>query len=1270
MGACFQDAGMAVGSRWKAKMEILTYILLTSSLQPHYTLPGQIRCRLAKKSQLQPRPKKLVANRISAELGRMGHRSGKSEVVLKEYFLGLVLPRPRSIHLLLILLLLAGLPTVARADIGGSISGTVKDPSGSVIPKATITATNSDTGVQQLVATNDSGVYSFPDLPVGHYNLEISATGFRPYRRASIKIDVNSAFLVDAVLEVGESQEAITVEESPVQAETASTQMGEVITSENVTALPLNGRSYTDLLALQPGVMPVTTITSSTVQGLGQSVFSPSGGLNPGTVSINGQRESANGFMVNGADAEETGSMGAAIIPNLDSIAEFRILSDNFDAEYGEYTGGQINVITKSGTNQFHGDAFEFLRNTDLDARNYFSPTRGEFIQNQFGGTVGGPIVRNKIFFFSDYQGTRQIQGTDTGLIPVPTMADRTGNLLDQASSLTGTVSGQNTATQLSKDLCPSSNPACVTVGEAYYTPTCSPCVFPNAVIPQSAWSAPALNLLQYIPKPTYQGDEFTTSAYNQILRDDKIGERVDANTRWGTIFGYYSLDNYTENNPYPTAQGGANVPGFNGLYAGRAQLADLGATKTIGTSAINEFHVSYTRDANDLGKPAGGLGVSLASQGFVTGAGTLGIVPLAPQNQGVESVNFSNLTIGSVPNEFHQINNEFGLSDNFSKIAGAHSIKFGAQLEYEQIDTHPFADLNGSYNFFGTETGLDFADFLLGIASYYTQNDLRAFYGRNKYVGLYAQDSWRVRPDLTLNYGLRWDRIEPWYEKYNNNITFLYGEQSVVFPTAPPGIVYPGDPGVSRTAAPPGNRDFAPRIGLAYSPNVRQDSLLGKIMGGPGKTSIRAGFGVFYAAIPGETLGLISDNAPYGYTYTSPAPPLFATPFVDASSGHVEGQRFPAQLAPLNVSRSNPDPNVNFTQFEPISTIPGYKTTNSISYTEELMLSLQRQIGTNTLLSMSYVGNQAHHLLVLEAANPGNPSLCLLLSNPANLAPGQTPCGPGLENTQFTSASGQVISGTRGPFGPNFGSISYQTTIGNSNYNALEASLRHTSGRVQLFVSYTYSKSIDIASNFGDQVDPFDTNLSRGLSSFDMRQNFVASYSYRIPFEHLFRADNRWTEGWSISGITRYSTGFPVTFYNNQDTSLLGTGGNGINNLAVDELEYTPGPLNLNHNPRNGNPYFNTALFSLPPLGSVGNSGRRSFSGPGIDNYDLTLQKNLKLTESKSLEFRLETFNTFNHAQFYGPSAVNGNISSSNFGYAVSAAAPRLVQLAMKMAF
>jgi hypothetical protein len=278
--------------------------------------------------------------------------------------------------------------------------------------------------------------------------------------------------------------------------------------------------------------------------------------------------------------------------------------------------------------------------------------------------------------------------------------------------------------------------------------------------------------------------------------------------------------------------------------------------------------------------------------------------------------------------------------------------------------------------------------------------------------------------------------------------------------------------------------------------------------------------------------------------------------------------------------------------------------------------------------------------------------------------------CGPFGESTMYASASGQIINGTRGPLGPAFGSVSYQTSIGNSSFNALEASLHHTSGRGQLFLSYTWSKSLDQSSNLGDQVNPLNPRLSRGLSAFDMRQDFVASYTWRIPIERISRAHQRWTEGWSISGITRYSTGFPVTLYNYEDTSLLGTQGNGINNLAVDGLQYAGSPLDLNHNPRNGNPYFNASLFSLPPLGSVGNSGRRFFSGPGIDNYDLSLQNNFKIAESKSLQLRLKGFNVFNHAQFYGPSSADGNISSPLFGQVVSAAPPRQIQIAAKIIF
>ncbi len=1204
--------------------------------------------------------------------------------------------------LLLLSASLALLPWFAlstRAAVGGSISGTVTDATGGAVSKADVTATNSDTGIRQTVVTDDKGFYSFASLPVGRYDLEVATASFKPYRRTGITIDVNSSLTINAVLELGERSDVVTVVDSQVHVETSSTQMGEVITGAQMTAVPLNGRSFTDLLALQPGVAPVTTITSDTVQDVGASALSPSGDLNPGTISINGQREFANIFLVNGSDVEEDVNMGAAIVPNLDSIEQFRILTSNFDAEYGEFSGGQISVVTKSGTNAFHGDLFEFFRNTNLDARNYFSPTRGAFDQNQFGGTIGGPIRKNKIFFFGDYQGTLSTQGVPSGEIPVPSVQDRTtGNFSDLPNNSSGfnplgfcgvtgtleipcTVSGPNIASILSTKL-----GYAVQTGEPYYfsgptqqNPGGAPCtsnnpvggcVFPHATVPTTAWTSPGTNLLQYIPSPNVGTDVFSSSAFNLDLNDNKGAFRLDANTGWGLLTAYYFLDNWSQDNPYPVAQGGANVPGFNALYTGRAQLLDLGDTKTLSPTAVNEFHFSYLRNSNDLGKPVGGVGVSLASQGFQVGPGTPGIVPLSPNTEGVESVGFNSFTIGTNTNELKQVENTFQWLDNFTKVIGTHTLKFGGEFHYDEVNVNAIAQFNGSFLFFGTETGLDFADFLLGVPSQYNQSQLQPFYGRNKYVGLYAQDSWRVARNLTLNYGLRWDRIEPWYEKYNQIATFVPGQQSVVFPGAPAGILYPTDPGVPRTLAPAGNRDFAPRLGLAYSPSASGDGLLAKLLGGPGSTSIRASFGMFYTAIEALTIGVMSANAPYGTTYTSPAPPLFATPFITAASGQNLGQVFPVTLATLNSSAKHPDSSVDWSQFEPITGLPNYETTNRVPYTEEYMLSIERGFGANTVLSLNYVGNQGHRLLVLEESNPGDPSLCLFLSNPANLAPGQVPCGPFGEDTQYSTSMGHVYNGTRGPLGSEFGSNANQATIGNSNYNALQVTLRHTSKNLTILAGYTYSKSQDQSSNLGEAVNPIDPKLSKALSSFDDTNNFVVSYTYQLPVASLFRASNRWTQGWQISGITRFSSGLPVTLVNFGDNSLLGSEPNGINNFGVDEPDYSGGPLHINHNPRNGQPYFDTTQFSENALGTPGTAKRRFFYGPGMNNFDMALLKNTRLTESKTLQFRIEAFNAFNHTQFFGPQAVDGNIDSSTFGQVINAAPPRLVQLGAKFLF
>ncbi len=1153
------------------------------------------------------------------------------------------------------------------ANAQGRVSGKITDPSGAAIPRVSITARNIATRAEQKATSNGQGFYAFGSLPVGVYEIVIQQPGFATYRRTDIVIDLDSSLEIDAILMLGTRQQSVFVSEPAAQVETSGTQLGQLITGQQVRALPLNGRSYTDLLALQPGVAPQTTIQPNSVAMTGVNTsIAPSGNLNPGNISINGMREFANGFILNGSNVEEEVNMGTAVIPNLDSIAEFRILTTNFNAEYGNYAGGQIVVATKSGVNHLHGDIFEFMRNTDLDARNFFSPTRARYIQNQFGATLGGPIKRDKAFFFVDYQGTRRVQGIDTGLIPVPSLSSRSGDLSGIASSLTGTVNGPNFASLLSQRL-----GYAVTPGEPYYTPGCATsaqCVLPGAQLPRKAWSVPAQRLLQYIPAPNTPENFFTTSAYNETLNDDKGAIRLDVETRWGNISAYYLNDTYLVDNPYPTNQAGANVPGFNALSDGRSQLITLGDTKSFGGSAVNELRMSFVRDANTLGQPVGGKGLSLASQGFVRGAGTLGIVPLDSKIEGIENVVFNNYTIGLNITGLTQIDNTYQWADGFSKVLGTHTVKVGGEFHAIQVNDNPDFIYNGSFSFFGSETGSDFADFLLGIPSNFAQGQGQAIYERNKYAGVYIQDSWRVQRNLTLNYGMRWDRINPWSEKYNQIQTLALGQQSTVFPTAPKGLVFPSDSGIPNTLAPTRD-DFSPRLGLAYAPDFG-DGVIGTILGKPGSVSLRAGYGIFYTAIEGLSIGVDSANIPYGYSFTSPAPPLFSTPYVTAASGQSNGQPYPLQFPPLNTTARNPDPNVNFSRYEPdpfgATLNPGIKT----PYGESYSLTLERQFGTNNVLSAGYVGTQGHHLLVVLEENPGNPALCLSLSRPDEVMPGTPTCGPFGESGVYVSRSGQVYNGTRGPFGSAFTSATTEHAMANSAYNALETTFRHTSGPLNLQASYTFSKSLDQSSSLAEQINPLNYKLSRAPSAFDIAQNFVGSYSYELPIDKVFRRANQWTAGWTLTGITRFSTGFPVTLFNNRDTSLLGTEPNGVNNYSVDLPNYAPGPLNLNGNPRNGLPYFNTSLFSIPPLGSTGTAAHRFFYGPGMDNFDIALLKNLRFTEARSLQFRLETFNTFNDAQFFGAAAVNGVIGAPSFGYVVSADSPRLVQMAAKLVF
>ena len=1174
------------------------------------------------------------------------------------------------ILVLLLFVLLMSHSALAQAG-SGRIAGSVKDATGALIPNSQVTLLNPAIGVKQNTLTGNDGVFTFAAVPVGQYELDVTADGFSSYRQTiNLKIDVNTALTIDMVLQVADTNQVINVIENTAEVHTVDTQIGQTIESKQVVDIPLNGRSYTDLLAVQAGVTPITTSgAGNSTSGGGFGTVPAAGEANTGQFSINGQRESDNAYDLNGVSVEESIGQQAGIIPNLDSIAEFRILSSNVDAEYGSFTGGIINVVTKSGTNAFHGNVFEFFRNTHLDARNYFSPERAAFHQNQYGGTIGGPIRKDKIFFFGDYQGQRQVQGIETGLVSVPSLANRAGNF-GSASAFTGVVNGPALAQTLTKRLGYQ-----VIQGEPFSQ------VFPNGTIPQSAWGAAPTKMLQYIPAPNVGTGTFSSGAFNNTINDNKFGGRLDFNSgRFGSSSIYYFNDRYNLDNPYPSALGGATLPGngfaYDATSVGSDQTVIFSNIHTFGVDTVNETRFGITRLDNHLGTPKGGVGVTLADQGIQ--AGGEGIVQGFPRQAGVEELIFNNFTVGTNPFSLAQVNTTYDLVDSISHTAGNHTIKVGGRYIWYKVKQNPNLVANGQYLFgaAGTQTtGNAFADFLLGTPDQYSQQSSPIFYESAADGDLFAQDSFRVRPNVTINYGLRWDYVTPWAEKYHQTTTFVAGVQSATFPGAPLGYLVPGDPlpgggTIPNGIAPTPKDNFSPRFGLAYSPAF-SDGLLGKLTGGPGKTSIRLGAGRFISSPQGLTVAYPTGNPPYGLTYISTEPPVMETPFIGALSGKSYIQQFPVKVPPYTVSPQNPDRNVDWNLYTPISGAGSVYYKNKTSYAMQYTLSIDRQIGANSLLSVAYVGSLGRHLLTVRGANPGDPALCLSLSQPSEVKSGTTPCGPFGENGVYTRPDNTVVTGTRSPFPNTIGTDAYYQNMGNSHYNGLEATFKRTVGPLSLLASYTYSKSYDQTSSIQEQVDPFNYHRLDGISAFDLKHNFVVSYNYDLPIDHFLKP-NRLTSGWALSGITRFATGVPVTFATTSDNYLVFIQDNGVNNISLDMPNYDGSGYKINHNPRNGKPYFNNLAFTPNALGTPGNSKRRDFYGPGIDNYDMALHKVTNFTETRSLELRLEMFNVFNHAQFYGGTSVDGNIGDQGgtFGYVTKAADPRIGQIAAKFRF
>jgi hypothetical protein len=1142
--------------------------------------------------------------------------------------------------------------SVLMADVTGTILGTCKDQSNAAVAGVTVVVTNQETNFTQTVTSGSDGQYRVQELPIGKYRLVATAAGFQRFAVTDIVLDVNQQSRIDVSLVVGSVQTEVSVTADALAVETTSSQLGEVIEERKIMDLPLNGRSFVDLLGLQAGV---AAASAGTISGTPVS-----GNLAAGNQSVNGQRETTNAFMVNGADVSEGRSMGASVIPNLDSVQEFRLITNSFDAEYGRFSGAVMNAVTKSGTNAIHGSLFEFLRNDKMDARNFFDPAhKGVLKRNQFGYSAGGRIIKNKLFWFSDYQETRQVSGISTGLVPVPTTAQRAGDLSSDSSFVKGgaTVNGTYWAQILSQRL-----GYTVSNGELYTSATCvttTQCAFPGGIIPTRAISPAAAGTLQFIPLPNSGASGYTTSSANSRINDGKLGEKVDFTTqKYGNWNAYYHHDSSSIFNPLQ----GSSFPGFAGTSPTAAQLAVLSNTKIIGPTTVNEAHLSFTRMHNITNIPTSGF-AKVSSFGFVESSG-LGIYPSSDSFEGVPRIALNNYSFGLNGGRI-QADNTWMASDTLSKIIGKHALKMGGEFRYLQINERNVTAQNGNFTFNGSETGSDFGDYLLGAPTSYIQASLQQMDNRTHYGGAFIQDSWRVSSNLTINMGLRWEVSQFWYDTQDKLQTLVPGQQSTVFPNAPLGWVFPGDKGIPRTFAPTGYNNFSPRLGFAYSPSAT-DGILGKLFGGPGKTSIRAGTGRYFTAVEDAAMFNIIADAPFGLYWVSPTPPLFEQPFLTRSNGVSIGQRFPFVLPNAGDPATK---NINFDVFLPISSSPVVDTHAKLPYALHYNFTIQRALGKNTVLSMAYVGTQGRKLPVYLESNPGNVALCKSLTG-SGVKAGTVQCGPNQEDNVFTLPNGSQIYGTRllnnvvvNGQAAYAATNAYTKTMGNSSYNSGQITLEHRAGNMTFLAAYTRSKSIDDASTFGNYVNFTNYALSRGLSRFDEADNFVISYGYALPFDKAFsRAPKALVNGWTINGITRFAGGFPIVLSQTGDKSLTGTSGVDVPNFI--------GPL-VTQDPRQKGPtgkanmFFNPAAFTSEALGTFGTANHTFFHGPGFNNFDFAVHKDTKIRERFTLQIRGEFFNVMNHAQFNNPS---GSFTSSSFGYVTSARAPRIGQVGAKI--
>ncbi len=1238
----------------------------------------------------------------------------------------------------------------AAAQTSGTLRGSVKDPSDALVPNAKVTATQQATKVTRSSSTDAAGSFVFPVLPVGVYDLEVEASGFKKYQQKDIDIDIGRVAVVEVKLAVGATTEVIEVGAESPQVETTNTQLGAVVNERAVVNLPLSARDTYQLLQLQPGVQ----------SNVGQDLFF--GTEAAGVVSVNGGRGRSNNFTVNGGDANDSFVNLPVIQPSPDTIQEFRVITNNFDAEYGRNSGSVVNVVTKSGTNDFHGNLFEFFRNEKLNATGFFDSARPVFKQNVFGGTLGGPIIKDKTYFFVSYEGKRLRRGVSSDVVTVPTLAERAGDFSLFEGSLAepflGTLTDANVATILNtRTGCTAAitagGGAPAVAGEFWAN------IFPNNFIPVECFDQTARDLMdQFVPAGNV-ADGFFQTAPAGMEDGTQFTVRLDhkINDQHQLGIYYFFSDNFLTK-PFARFQaGGAVLPGFGDSSDQRFQQANITHTWVISPTTVNELRFNYFRAGQEtFFHPQrthliqDSCVTVPAAQCFTgTDAITLqpiGITPgLGADREGIPFIDVAGaFSIGSnFEGELPAAGNSFQWSDNFSKVMGKHSLKFGGDVRRQRFDQFLFFDVNGSISIFGggpNDVGhVPFAsdpdpelnilqsvipNYLLGLTDFYLQGSAQEERVRSTSVYLFAQDSWRIKDNLTLNFGLRWEFNTPIADVGQKVQTFRPGQATQIFPCQltdatqialygttdcsptgganavfPLGLVVPGDAGIPNALTQTYYRAFAPRIGLAYSPGAT-DGWLARLTGGPGKTSIRMGWGLFYNPVEQLVLEQFSAEPPFGGS-SGLSNVMFNTPFQFQAGGSPAPNPFGGILNP------SPGSPLDWSRFRPILLFGQFLPNLRPQYAAQYNLTVQRQVTDSLMFQVGYVGSQGHRLLATHDLNFGNPQTCIDLADlavltgdpafdcgaffadvpyfiPAGTLPagftltlpyGSVPSvtGPNLTDItlvglrQFSSPQCEPTTGAGCPLDgvPVFSNIFAQDTIAHSSYNSLQVLLeKRFSKGLQFSAAYTWSKSIDNASSFENILNPFDFESSRSLSLFHAAHRFVASYFWELPVPKYDGFKSKLLNGWAVSGITTFQTGFPIRILSEDDQELM---------LSFDfELPGRPdqiGPL-VTTDPRE-NPdslFFDPGAFTTAAFGTLGTAPRTVCCGPSINNWDFGIHKDTPINERMRVEFRAEFFNMWNRTQFFNP---DGNITNgSEFGTVKRAKDPRQIQFALKLFF